>query len=94
MLRVTIQYGVLEMLLRIFKAFFEILYVTFMYRCIQIFGVEICGKEPLGRPRRRLDDDIKMDFQEMGWGVNWIDLAQDRDRWQALVNEVMHLRVP
>jgi hypothetical protein len=41
-----------------------------------------------------LEDDIKMDFQEMGWGVNWIDLAQDRDRWQALVNEVMHLRLP
>ena len=65
MLRVTIQYGVLEMLLRIFKAFFEILYVTFMYRCIQIFGVEICGKEPLGRPRRRWQDYIKIYLQEI-----------------------------
>jgi hypothetical protein len=44
------------------------------------------GRRPLGRPRRRWDDNIKMDSQEVGWGMDWIELAQDRDRWRALVN--------
>jgi hypothetical protein len=48
---------------------------------------------PLGRPRRRWDDNIKMDLQEVGWGINWIELAQDRDRLRALVNAVTNLRV-
>jgi hypothetical protein len=53
------------------------------------------GKRPLGRPRRRWVDSIKMDLREIGWnGVDWIDLAQDRDKWRALVNTVMNLRVP
>jgi hypothetical protein len=53
------------------------------------------GTRPLGRPRNRWEDDIKMDLQEVGWeGVAWIDMAQDRDRWHALVNAVMNLRVP
>jgi hypothetical protein len=53
------------------------------------------GKRPLGRPRRRWVDNIKMNLREIGWvGVNWIDLAQDRDQWRALVNTVMNLRVP
>jgi len=53
------------------------------------------GKRPLGRPRRRWEDNIKMDLQEMGCGGrNWIDLAQDRDRCRALVNAVMNLRAP
>jgi hypothetical protein len=53
------------------------------------------GKRPLGRPRRRWEDNIKMDRREMGWGgMEWIDLAQDRDQWRALVNTVMNLRVP
>jgi hypothetical protein len=53
------------------------------------------GKRPLGRPRRRWVDNIKMDLGEVGWdGVNWIDLVQDRDRWRAYVNAVMNLRVP
>jgi len=53
------------------------------------------GKKPLGRHRRRWEDNIKMDLQEVGcWGMDWIDLAQDRDRWRALVNAVMNLRVP
>jgi len=51
-------------------------------------------KGPLGRPRRRWEDNIKMDFQEVGCGVmDWIELAQDRDRWRALVNDVMNLRI-
>jgi hypothetical protein len=49
---------------------------------------------PLGRPRRRWEDGIRMDFREIGWGsVDWIQLAQDRDRWRAVVNTVMNLRV-
>jgi hypothetical protein len=45
------------------------------------------GRRPLGRPRRRWEDNIKIDLQEVGWGMDWIELAQDRDRWRALVNE-------
>jgi hypothetical protein len=49
----------------------------------------------LGRPRRRWVDNIKIYLRKMGWdGVDWIDLAQDRDQWRALVNTVMNLRVP
>jgi hypothetical protein len=52
------------------------------------------GKRPLGRPRHRWDDGIRMDHREIGWGsVDWIQLAQDRDRWQALVNTAMNFRV-
>jgi hypothetical protein len=52
-------------------------------------------KRPLGRPRRRWIDNIKIDLRERGWdGIDWIDLAQDRDQWRALVNTVMNLRVP
>jgi hypothetical protein len=53
------------------------------------------GKRPLGRPRHRWEDNIKIDLLEIGWGdVDWIGLAQDRDKWRALVNAVMNLRVP
>jgi hypothetical protein len=53
------------------------------------------GKRPLGIPRSRWVDNIKVDLREMGWdGVDWIDLDQDRDQWRALVNTVMNLRVP
>ena len=52
-------------------------------------------KKPLGRPRSRWEDNIKMDLQEVGcWRMDWIGLAQDRVRWRALVNAVMNLRVP
>jgi hypothetical protein len=51
------------------------------------------GKRPLGRPRRRWVDNIKMDLREVGWnGMDWIDLAQDRDQWRTLVNMVLNLR--
>jgi hypothetical protein len=53
------------------------------------------GKRPLGRPRRRQEDSIKMDLQEVGcWLMDWIELAQDRNRWRPLVNAVMNLRIP
>jgi hypothetical protein len=53
------------------------------------------GRRPLGRPRRRWLDNIRMDLVEVRWGdVGWIGLAQDRDRWRALVNAVMNLQVP
>jgi hypothetical protein len=53
------------------------------------------GRSPLGRPRRRWEDNMKMELQEVGWrSMDWIDMAQDRDRWRTLVNEIMNLRVP
>jgi hypothetical protein len=53
------------------------------------------AKRPLGRPRRRWVDNSKLDLREIGWdGMKWIDLAEDRDWWRALVNTVMNLRVP
>jgi hypothetical protein len=52
------------------------------------------GRRPLGRPRRRWEDGIRMHLREIDWGsVDWIQLAQDRDRWRVLVNRVMNLRV-
>jgi hypothetical protein len=52
-------------------------------------------RRPLGRPRRRWEDNTKIDLREVGWeGMDWINLAQDSDRWRALVNTVMNLRVP
>jgi hypothetical protein len=52
------------------------------------------GMRPLGRPRRRWEDNIMMDHREIGWGnMDWIDLAQDKDQWRALVDTVMNLRV-
>jgi hypothetical protein len=53
------------------------------------------GKRPLGRPRQRYVDTIEIDLREMKWdGMDWIDLAQDRDQWRGLVNTVINLRVP
>jgi hypothetical protein len=53
------------------------------------------GKRPLGTPRCRWEDNIRMGLREIGWGgMDWIDLAQDRDQWRTLVNTVMNLRVP
>jgi hypothetical protein len=86
-------------------------YVTVCHLFVCVSGVPVCGlsgrddqtthrqvpegKRPLGRPRHRWEDNIKMDLQEVGGGRgDWIELAQDRDRWRALVNAVMNLRVP
>jgi hypothetical protein len=53
------------------------------------------GRRPMGRPRRRWEDNIRMDLREVGCGdMDWMELAQDRDRWRALVGTVMNLRVP
>jgi hypothetical protein len=52
------------------------------------------GKMPLGRTRRRLEDNIKMDLESRWDGVEWVDLAEDRDQWRALVNTAMNCRVP
>ena len=53
------------------------------------------GKRSLGRPRRRWENNIKMDLQEVGCGdMDWIELAQDRDRWRAVLNVMMNLQVP
>jgi hypothetical protein len=54
------------------------------------------GGRPLGRPRRRWEDNIKLDLRGVGWGggMDWITVAQDRDRWGAVVNAVINLRVP
>jgi hypothetical protein len=61
----------------------------------RILAEKLEGKRPLGRPRRRWVDHIKMDLREIGWdGIDWIDLAKNRDQWRALVNTVMDLRIP
>jgi hypothetical protein len=61
----------------------------------RLFVGKLEGKRPLGRPRRRWLDNIRMDLGEVGWGnVDWIGLAGDRNRWRALVNSVLNLRVP
>ena len=60
----------------------------------RVLGGKPEGKRPLGRPRGRWEDNIKMDIREVGGGGDWMELAQDRDRWRALVNTVMNLRVP
>jgi len=52
------------------------------------------GKRPLGRPRRRWEDNIKMHLPEVGGAGDWMELAHDRDRWRALVNKVMNFRIP
>jgi hypothetical protein len=58
-------------------------------------GTVCCTKRPLGRPRRRWVDNIKMDLREIRCdGMDWIELVQDRNQWRALVNTVMNLRVP
>ena len=63
--------------------------------CIGSWLVKPEGKRPLGRPRRRWVDNIRTDLREVGCGyVDWIGLAQDRDRWRTLVSTVMNLRVP
>jgi hypothetical protein len=62
--------------------------------CVQGFDGKPEGKRPLGRPRRRWEDGIRMDLKEIGWAsVEWIQVAQDRDRWRGLVNTVMNLLV-
>jgi hypothetical protein len=61
--------------------------------CTVLVG-KLKGKRPLGRPMRRWENNIKMSIQEVGCGgMDWIDLAQDRDRWRTVVNVVMNLRV-
>jgi len=61
----------------------------------KVLVAKLDGKKPLGRPRRRWEDNIKIDRQEAGCGdMDWIKLVQNRDRWRALVNAVMNLRVP
>jgi hypothetical protein len=63
-------------------------------RVYKVLVGETEGKSPLERLRRRWEDGIKMNLRETGWGgVEWIHLAQDRDRWRAVVNAVMNLRV-
>jgi len=64
-------------------------------KCMRCVGVETWGKSPLGRPRHRWKDNIKMDHQEVGWGgMDWINLAQDRVKWWEVVNVIINLHVP
>jgi hypothetical protein len=71
---------------------FSIIFPVFLFR---VLVGRPKGKRPLGRPRRRWEDNIKMDLQEIGGGCGeWIELAQDRDSWRALVGTVRNFRVP
>ena len=63
-------------------------------RCAQCFVGKPEGKRPLEKPRHRWEDNIKMDLREVGGVGDWMELAQDRDRWRVLVNTVMNLGVP
>jgi hypothetical protein len=70
-----------------------VLFESMLFNSLRLFRPE--GKRPLGRPRRRWVDNIRMDLGEVGWiDADWIGLAQDRNRWRALVNWVLNLRVP
>jgi len=62
--------------------------------CVRGLSGKPDGKRLLVRPKHRGEDNIKMDLQEVGWDMNWIDLAQDRDSWGTLIIAVMNLRVP
>jgi len=63
-------------------------------RCKDCFGRETEGKRPLGRPSHRWENNIKMDLQEIGMGVNWMDVAHNRDRWRTFVKKVMSPPIP
>ena len=64
-------------------------------RALKILTGKLTGKRPLGRPRRRWEDNIRMDLEEIGINAgNWVDSAQDRDYWRALVIATLNLRVP
>jgi hypothetical protein len=77
------------------KTFERSLLHPFLKKAYRLFVGKPEGKKPLRRPRRRWVDNISMDLVEVGWGhVDRIGLAQDRDRWRALVNSVLNLRIP
>jgi hypothetical protein len=74
---------------------YEVIPISNVIPCLFHMMEKPEGKRPVGRPRRRWVHNIKMDLRETGWdGMDWIHLVQDSDRWRALVNMVMNLRVP
>jgi hypothetical protein len=93
--RIKIHISTIHLFFYVSRKWFHVARMGEKRNAYRILLGKLEGKRPLGRPRRRWVDNIKIDLRETEWdGINWIDLAQDRDQWRALVNTLMNFRVP
>jgi hypothetical protein len=93
----TLIFHFIGIIFVLFTKIFKLYFVAILFKrnVCRILVEKPEGKRPLGRPRYRWVNNIKMDLREIGWGgMDWIDLTQDREQWRALVNMVMNLLVP